>query len=1126
MRSKEIEKLASIKSFAQLVAYLRDEMGWPIAKDSFEEVDDLFFDYSADELGIDPKTAVKIEEIKRLRPLSPQQPWGIFFVKFAPKRLPVVALRRILGQVALKKRASANKSERTAWSADDLLFVSNYGSGDERQISFAHFSAPPDGDDLPTLKVLGWDDRDTALHLDAVAKELTEHLAWPRNEADADAWRSQWRSAFTVGHREAITTSRELAQELAALARRIRDRIQAALALETAKGPLTKLMTAFQQALVHDLDSDSFADMYAQTIAYGLLSARIADPSKKTADDFASHMRTSPFLRDLMETFLKAGGRRGKAGGPGIDFDELGVADVITLLDHANIEAVVRDFGDRNPQEDPVIHFYELFLKEYDAQKRMQRGVFYTPRPVVAYIVRSVHEILRTDFGLADGLADTTTWRELKQRNKTLQIPDGVSPEQEFVQILDPATGTGTFLVEVIEVIHQTLVAKWKSQGHDAQRIRALWNNYVPQHLLPRMHGYELMMAPYAIAHLKIGLKLYETGYRFASDERARIYLTNALDPANDLSGRFDFAIPALAKESQAVSKVKTTCRFTVLIGNPPYSKLSGNLSVEHRKLVDAYRVVAGERIVERGALALEMNLQDDYVKFFRLAQLAIDQSRVGVTGMITNHGFISTPTLRGLRSSLLSSFTTIRVLDLHGHSGKGETAPDGEKDQNVFDIQQGVAISFCFKQSGIPNAEFVRHADLYGTRDHKYQQLTLWRSHEDATWQSVMPSEPNFLFSSATFPGSEDYGRWMSVSQMLCLTSDGIVTARDGLVVGFTRHELLSRIKAFRDAPGRPEQVCQQFDIATKSAGFDASEVIRALRAERKLERHVIKIQYRPFDYRYLFYFKGLIQSMRWPVTSQLSLPRNILLAVTRQVNRPQYEHTFVSRYMFEKKAVSHDRNTQVFPLVTGSEDGALGLGLGPCGNWSAAFAEEWQAVTANDPREEKHAVEPLPVLYAIMHSPGYRERYFSSLRSDFPRIPIPSNPRLRMALTDLGRELVSLHTLEGDKLARLGDLYFGDDEPRVEKVSWSHNTVWLDKAQAGGFRGVGEHVWNFHIGGYQVCEKWLKDRKGRKLTKDDITHYQKIVVAISETIRLMKEIDEIIERHGGWPNAFSPSE
>ena len=525
------ERLARIRRFDQLVAYLRDELGWPIDSDDFEE---LTFEYTPEELGIDAKNAAKIQEIKRLRPLVASQPWGIFFVKFEPKRLPVVALRRILGQVALKKRTSANKPERQAWAADDLLFVSNYGESDERRIAFAHFSKPRDGHDLPTLKVLGWDNLDTPLHLNAVARELTDHLTWPDDEGDPDAWREHWRAAFKLRHREVITTSKQLSERLAELARAIRDRIRTALSIETEAGRLTQLMKAFQTALVHDLDKAGFADMYAQTIAYGLLSARITDPGRRTADDFAAHMRTNPFLRELMQIFLRVGGRRGKAGGPGIDFDELGVSEVLELLDRANMEAVVRDFGDRNPQEDPVIHFYEHFLAAYDKKQKVSRGVFYTPRPVVSYIVRSVDELLRTEFGLEDGLADTTTWGEMAKRRTELKIPEGTPPGQAFVQILDPATGTGTFLVEVIDLIHKTMVEEWKAQGCGEKKIETLWNDYVPKDLLPRLHGYELLMAPYAIAHLKIGLKLFETGYRFGSDERARVYLTNALEPAGD----------------------------------------------------------------------------------------------------------------------------------------------------------------------------------------------------------------------------------------------------------------------------------------------------------------------------------------------------------------------------------------------------------------------------------------------------------------------------------------------------------------------------------------------------------------------------------------------------------------
>lgn len=579
-------ELAKIRTFPSLIRYLRDEMGWPIEQDSFENIDDLFFDFTPDELGIDAKTAARIEEIKRLRPLSSSQPWGIFFVKFEPKRLPVVALRRILSQVVQKKRASADRAYRAAWSASDLLFVSNYGEGDERHISFAHFSENETKNDLPTLKVLGWDNLDTALHLDAVADTLTRNLAWPADEDDVEAWRQAWRSAFTLRHREVITTSKDLSIRLATLARAIRDRIQTVLAIETPRGPLTKLMKAFQQALVHDLDANGFADMYAQTIAYGLLSARITNPKGNTADDLPAAVPvTNPFLKELLETFLHVGGRRGKAGGKGLDFDELGVNEVVELLDDANMEAVVRDFGDRNPQEDPVIHFYEHFLAAYNKKLKVQRGVFYTPKPVVSYIVRSVHELLQTEFGLEDGLASTVTWGEMLARNKELKLPKverfnaatkkmetvDLDPETLFVQILDPATGTATFLVEVIEVIHTTLIAKWTKEAHGPVFANVLerWNEYVPKYLLPRLYGYELMMAPYAIAHMKLGLKLYETGYRFGSNERVRVYLTNALEGPSDIDITLDGILPALAHEAHAVNAVKRESRFTVLIGHP-----------------------------------------------------------------------------------------------------------------------------------------------------------------------------------------------------------------------------------------------------------------------------------------------------------------------------------------------------------------------------------------------------------------------------------------------------------------------------------------------------------------------------------------------------------------------------
>jgi predicted helicase len=1131
-------KLASIKRFNQLIAYLRDEMGWPINNgDSFEN---LMFDYTPEELGIDEKNAAKIQEIKRLRPLSPNQPWGIFFVKFEPKKLPVVALRRILNQVALKKRASANKSERAAWASDDLLFVSNYGEGEERQISFAHFARAQDGHDLPTLKVLGWDNRDTALHLDEVARELSEHLSWPDDDGDTEAWRTRWRAAFSLGHREVVATSKELSIRLAELARNIRDRIKTALAIETDKGSLTQLMKAFQTSLVHDLDTDGFADMYAQTIAYGLLSARIADPNKRTADDFAAHMRTNPFLRELMETFLKVGGRRGKAGGPGIDFDELGVSEVVELLDDANMEAVIRDFGDRNPQEDPVIHFYELFLKEYDPKKRMQRGVFYTPRPVVSFIVRSVDELLRTEFGLTDGLADTTTWGEMVKRREDIKIPAGVSPDQDFIQILDPATGTGTFLVEVIDLIHKTLVEKWKAEGHGEKKIDLLWNEYVPKHLLTRLHGYELLMAPYAIAHLKIGLKLYETGYRFGSNERARVYLTNSLEPFSALADtKAADLFEALGHEAQAVNEIKFRRRFTVVIGNPPYSNLSANLTETARALIEKYKFIGGERVTERNALQLERNLNDDYVKFIAWSEDRLRETGLGILSMISNNVYTWSPSLRGMRCHLLGDFPYVRILDLHGASQRGPADARFADDENVFDIEQPVAIGVFYKPP-LQGDGKTEYAEVTGNKDKKYQ-LLLQKPLSSLKFHTVLPTPPAHRFAHSTSDYEEEYLNFVPLTSICRLFAEAFKSGRDWLVTDFEDAPILERMAAIQTSKEDDDALCERIGLSRKKAwNFTRA---RAALTGTKLNKYIARFLYRPFDERSVFYHSGWIASASAPVMRNLNPENSVngkapvpnLAILAGRTSRDRTSRLYwCSRTLTDKGILSSLDNASVFPalVLPSQKEGEFNFGeVEPEANLSKDFLDTLnKRLSLQKPNNDTEALirwtfGVFEYIYAILWAPSYRARYGGALSADFPYLPLARNIELFRLLTHLGGELVALHLLESPNLAHPITEFIGGQNPEVEKVSWSRSTVWIDKAQTTGFKNVREDVWNFRIGGYQVCEKWLKDRKGRTLSKDDIAHYQKIVVALSETIRLMKEIDEVIEEHGGWPGAFQVS-
>ena len=1127
MPTDQRERLARIRSFTQLVAYLRDELGWPMDSDDFEEVT---FDYTPDELGIDTKNAAKIQEIKRLRPLVTGQPWGIFFVKFEPKRLPVVALRRILGQVTLKKRASANESERQAWAADDLLFVSNYGEGEARRIAFAHFSKPRDGRNLPTLKVLGWDNLDTPLHLDAVARELSDHLSWPGDEDDPDTWRERWRSAFTLGHREVINTSKRLSERLAELARAIRDRTLTALAIETEAGPLTRLMKAFRTTLVHDLDETGFADMYAQTIAYGLLSARITDPARRTADDFATHMRTNPFLKELMETFLHVGGRRGKAGRPGIDFDELGVSEVVELLEQAKMEAVVRDFDDRNPEEDPVIHFYEDFLAAYDKKQKVSRGVFYTPRSVVSYIVRSVDELLREEFGLTEGLADTATWGEMAKRHKKLKIPEGTPPDQAFVQILDPATGTGTFLVEVIELIHNTMVAKWQSLGHGEEMIRTLWNQYVPKHLLPRLHGYELLMAPYTIAHLKIGLKLFETAYRFESDERARVYLTNALEPPSPLkdsgaAGLFE----ALGRESQAVNEIKRSHRYTVVIGNPPYAKLSQNKGEWIDSLMERYKTTIKAVEIQRQALS------NDYVKFVCLASSLLEQSCASVIGMITDNSYLDGPLFRDMRTDLLATYRNLNITDLGGNSRRVDAS---RIDENVFDIQQGVSVVIGATRPGRTNT-LLRYRHVLGSKGEKTKWLM---AHSAMASRAIdlSPAPPQFHFIPyrataahweawptvpAVFAGGVRRGR------PLPFNGAALATRHDAFAIAFTKKELQENLRRFFDASETYGTLDRAFDFCS-SSHFDFHRARSEVTYEEALSC-VLPILYRPFDIRYVVFHKRLIGEARPAVMKHL-LDGGVALLSTRRVTGRPYDNVLVCRGLVEYKAVTHDRNTQVFPLYLASSDGSSMFTPAGDGkrhvNIAPSVFQKWLHSGG-----VRSADELLAAMYALLFSPEYRCRFQEELRQDYARVPVPLSQQLGSRLASCGSELVGLHLLESPKLDESITTYRGPRNPEVGRVGWWDGTVWLDAGKTSareghratkpggiGFQGVPEEVWDFHIGGYQVCHKWLKDRKGRTLSDEDITHYQKVVVALNETIRIMAEIDDVIEAHGGWPGAF----
>jgi predicted helicase len=1124
-----LERLRSIKTFPSLVKYLRDELDWPIESD---DVEDLSFDYEPEELGLDPKTAVKIKEIKQLRPFVTGQPWGIFFISFEPKRLPIVALRRILRSLVIKKRQSSSKSQQATWQLNDLLFISSYGESEEREISFAHFSDDDSMGDLPTLKVLGWNAQNTVLRLEDTQQVLKEKLQWPEDENDVDAWRLQWSSAFKLQYRETVRTSKDLAIKLADLATLIRARVNDVLEVESESGELRKLYKAFQEALIHDLTEDDFADMYAQTIAYGLLTASISRQSGGLVADNLKDMvpNTNPFLKELMQTFLTVGGRKGK-----IDFDELGINDVVELMRHTQMDEVLKDFGAKNPQEDPVIHFYELFLKEYDPEKRMKRGVFYTPRPVVSFIVRSVDEILRTEFSLEDGLADTTTWGEMAKRHKRLNIPKGVGASEPFVQILDPATGTGTFLVEVIGVIHDTMVAKWKREGMRGREIVELWNEYVPRNLLPRVHGFELMMAPYAIAHMKIGLKLRETHYSFLSSERARIYLTNALEEPKEFPAYFEQMAPALAHEATAANVVKATTPATVIIGNPPYSRVSQNKSDFIRNLMVTYKEPVADE-------ANQQPLDDDYIKFIRFSHYLQEHLPLATVGIITNHTIHSGVLFRGVRQVLLSEYPKGIFVDLHGNSNTKEKSPDGSADKNVFDILAGVGINLLTKTLDRNDSRYL-HAELWGTRESKYAQLLNYDSSSIPTTR-LSPTPKYYFLTPKDFSLDPEYRRFWPVNILFPLFSSGLMTVRDNLAVAFDYEELKQRFEEFRDKGVSDKEF--QAKIPVKDyRGWSLANARKQVRADKQWLTRLQVANYRPFDKRYVFYGSDIITYPNYRVMNQFILP-NLGLITTRINKGEAHAHEFASREMTEIIFLSSksSNNAFLFPLwrytsvegrgLLNSEEKEANLSADFIRSLEGSLGLRWTTNKSEDPSSTFDAPNVFHYIYAVLHSPTYRNRYSEFLKIDFPRLPITSDAELFRKLILLGSDLVALHLLEDEYEAaswsklpakRKSPLkthitrFTGRGRAEVAKghPKFKDGNVYINPEHY--FEGVPEEVWSFHIGGYQVCEKWLKDRRGRILSEEDINHYQRVVVALNQTIRLMAEIDRVIEEHGGWP-------
>ena len=872
--------------------------------------------------------------------------------------------------------------------------------------------------------------------------------------------------AFAEQKPEKIRSGKRLAQIMGGKARRIRD--NAILFIQKdddeRNQELERIYSMMKATLVHDLSENDFANMYAQTLVYGLFIARYND---KTPDDFTRQEardlvpKSNPFLQRFFDHIA------------GSDFDNrlayiveelcnvFKVSDVKKLV-YEHLKTLEQSAGDK----DPILYFYEDFLEEYDPVLRKQMGAYYTPVPIVRFIIERVDAILKDDFGIKQGLADASKHHI-----------DGNQEALHRVQILDPAVGTATFLNEIVKYVYQSF------KGQEGR-----WPSYVEEDLIPRLHGFELMMAPYTIAHLKLSITFRRTGAKDLS-KRLGVYLTNTLEEGVPFqSDIFSLGLAnAVSEESKEAAKIKNEQPIMVIIGNPPYKAESSNKTVYANSLVDKYRFEPGgtQKLNEKNPKWLG----DDYVKFISFAESQIQNTGQGVVAMITNNGFLDNPTFRGMRWHLQQTFNKLYILDLHGSAKKRETTPIGGKDENVFDIQQGVSIMLAVKTGSSDKCK-VYHADLYGTRLSKFIAL----EKNKVNFLQLKTDSRFFYLVPRNTEGQEDYEEGILVNELMPVNNVGVVTSGDSVLIGFTCSELLEQLEKAKESP-------QKQKTYERLKGHDIDKAL------------VQRIRYRPFDERYIYYHDNIVERPRRRVMGNFIGLNNLgfifKIGNTEESSAP----ISVTDSMIEFRSWSRPGargGDYIAPLYIYHSDQAKSE------NFSPELLSKLTANLKNKPSPES----VFNYIYALLHSPGYREKYSVFLKTEFPRVAIPPNQQVFDDLSILGANLKRLHLME-DIMGnhQITTFPIAGNNKVTRKITtaspgWDFDSngkgkVWINDEQY--FGDIPKVAWEFYVGGYQPAQKWLKDRIDRKLTSSDIEHYQKIIYVLVETNILIQKADRI---------------
>ncbi|WP_148571013.1 type ISP restriction/modification enzyme [Aliarcobacter cryaerophilus] len=927
--------------------------------------------------------------------------------------------------------------------------------------------------------------------------------------------------SFTTQISQTITSPSKLAKMMAGKARLLQNVIERAIISEDesdANNSLREQLEVFKATLIHDITPKSFADIYAQTIAYGMFAARLHDETMNTFTRQEAVFlipKSNPFLRGLFNY----------VSGAECDDRIIWIIDSLAEIFLAtDVKKLLDGFSQKSGMNDPIIHFYETFLSEYNPALRKSRGVWYTPQAVVNFIVRACDEVLKVEFDLSDGLSDETKIRIKVDDINAGYTKSGQKIKKEIevhkVQILDPATGTGTFLAETIKFIKKDF---WGGS----------WSSYVEEHLIPRLNGFELLMASYAMAHLKLDLLLLETGYKPSKEQkRFNIFLTNSLEEHHEQSGNL-FA-SYLANESKEADRVKKDVPVMVVMGNPPYAVSSSNKNEWIQNLIADYKKDLNER---------KINLDDDYIKFIRYGQHYIEKNGEGILAYISNNSFIDGITHRQMRKSLLECFDKIYILDLHGNSTKQEVSPDGSKDENVFDIMQGVSINiFVKKKSKSKKLADVFHYDLYGKRDFKYEFLSN-NNLKSVNWNKLEYSEPNYFFVKKDFSEIESYENSFKTDELFNIINSGIQTKCDEISINQNLEDLKQNVKYFLNED--IENLKRLFPFKKESSGWNFTNAKNDLLNQKEINYQ--KYNYRPLDYRFIVYTgtsSGFLGRSRQIISKHFVNKENFGICLMKQFFQDvPFSHCYITTTLIDERTMYSNRGGTYFaPLYLYPDENSLtnepvpnfnmdiikdiekSLNLN-FGNWT--FSQRVQSTRVQSlekaggtevllPKKEFQALDLFDYIYAVLHSPSYREKYKEFLKIDFPRVPYPK-PETFWQLVSLGGKLRSLHLLEDISLdERIIDIK-GEGELLIKNslnkkdFSVEDEKVELRLNDEVSVVNIPLVAWEFYIGGYQPAQKWLKDRVGRVLNRADMKHYNRIINALCKTDLIMKKIDKV---------------